>query len=383
MVIALHQLVARGQTAWLDSISRDLIQSGALTMLISRGICGGSLDPASYARVGARGRGGTLAGLNTVRAADTPATYEALLLEDGRRAAELLRARYEQSRGQDGFVGVPVPPGLADNTAGTVAEARRRYQHLARPNVMIEVPATTAGLPAIRQLIAEGISVNTTLIFSLDRYQQVVDAYLEGLEQRVAAGERLASVAAVASFGVSPVDNEVDRRLRGLARATGDAALRRSLAALRGQAAIANAQVAYQHFRQRFSSARFAALCAQGAQVQRLLWAGTEVQELDGGDTRYVEALIRPETIAALALPTLEAFEDHGQVRRVADQPLEKAHAALQALAEAGINLTEVADYLLAQGVQAMADPFRQRHPPILLPQAALVGAESAALPGG
>jgi transaldolase len=379
MTIALHQLAALGQTAWLDSISHDLIQSGALTVLIQRGIRGGSLDPASYAPLVARGGGGLLARPDAVHAASAPATYEALLLEDGRRAAAMLRAIYEQSRGQDGFVGVPVPPHLAHDTEGTVTAARRFYQQVARPNVMIEVPATAAGLPAMRQLIAEGISVNATLVFSLDRYKQVVDAYLEGLEQRAATGDPLASVAAVASFGVGPVDTAVDRQLRSIQLAAGDAAQREALDALRGQAALANAQAAYQHFRQRFRSARFAALSAQGAQMQRLLWTGTEVKESGCGDTRYVEALIGPETIAALALPTLEAFEDHGRLRQMTDQPVDRAYATLQALIAAGIALPEVADDLLAQGVRALAAPFRRVEAELRPPQVLRTSAQANA----
>ena len=352
--------MALGQTVWLDSISHDLIQSGALTVLIQRGIRGGSVDPTSYAPLVARGRGGLLAGPYDARAASASTIHEALLLEDGRWAAQLLRATYEQSRGQDGFASVPVTPGLAHDTAGIVAAARRLYQRLECPNVMIEVPATVAGLAAMRQLIAEGISVNATLIFSLDRYKEVVDAYLEGLEQRAAAGEPLASVAAVASFGIGPVDYEVDRRLRGLQLVAGDAAQRRAIDALFGEAAIANARVAYQHFRQRFSSARFAALRARGARVQRLLWAGTEIKEPGCGDTRYVEALLGPETIAALTLPTLEAFEDHGRLRRMVDQQVDEAYATLHALVAAGINMTDVADALQARGIRAAADPLRR-----------------------
>jgi transaldolase len=374
MTIALHQLAALGQTVWLDSISHDLIESGALTVLIQRGIRGGSLDPASYAPLVACGSGGLLARPYAVHAASAPATYEALLLEDGRRAAELLRAIYEQSRGQDGFVGVPVPPHLAHDTAGTVAAARRLYQSIARPNVMIEVPATEAGLPALRQLIAEGISVNATLVFSLDRYKQAVDAYLAGLEQRTAAGEPLASVAAVASFGVGPVDTAVDRQLRDLHLAAGDAAQRRALDALLGQAALANAQAVYQHFRQRFSSGRFAALHARGAQVQRLLWVGTEIKEPGYGDTRYIEALIAPETSAALALPMLEAFEDHGRLCPLADQQVAEAYATLEALVAAGINLPEVADDLLARSLRAAAEPFRRLAPATRPPPVALAG---------
>jgi transaldolase/glucose-6-phosphate isomerase len=379
MTIALHQLAALGQTVWLDSISHDLIQSGALTVLISRGIRGGTLDLANYAPLIARRRGGPGA---THGAGDAQAREEARLREDSRRAAEMLRAIYEQSRGQDGFAGVPVAGSLAHDPAGLVEEARRLYQDIARPNVMIEVPSTPAGIAALRQLIAEGISVQATLLFSLDAYKQVVDAYLDGLEDRAAAGHPLASVAAVAGFGIGPIDREVDRRLRNLRLTARDEAGCRAVDGLLGQAALANAWVAYQHFRQRFTSARFAALRAQGAQVQRLLWAGTELTPSGCGDTRYVDALIGPETIAALALPTLEAFEDHGRLRPMADHHLNDAYATLQALAEVGINLPEVADYLRAQGLRAAANPFGQRPPAAVFPQAALVGAGLAAPSG-
>jgi transaldolase len=379
MAIALPQLMALGQTVWLDSISHDLIQSGALTVLIRDGIRGGTIDPASYPQMAVRRRGGIPASRYAARAAGVHPTYEAWLLEDSRWAADLLRGSYEQSRGQDGFAGVPITPELAHDTVGTVVEARRLYQCLARPNVMIEVPATAAGLRAIRQLIAEGISVNATLLFSLDHYKQVVDAYLDGLEQRAAAGQPLASVAAVASFGVSPVDDEVDRRLRGMQLAASVARQRGALDALRGQAAIANARIAYQHFRQRFNSARFTALRAQGAQVQRLLWAGMEVKEPGGGDTRYVDALIGPETIAALALPTLEAFEDHGRLRRMVDQPVDAADTTVQALAAAGIHLPDVAEALLARGIRAAAGPLQRLTIASRPQQVALAGPRVAA----
>ena len=382
MTPALHQLMALGQTVWLDSISRDLIHSGALSVLITRGIRGGSIDPASYRPTLARPRwGGLSPAPYGIPAATAPATGAAGLQEDSRRAAEMLRAIYEQSRGQDGFAGVPVPPGLAHDPAGLVAEAQRLYDAIARPNVMIEVPATPAGIAACRRLTAEGISVQATLIYSLDRYKQVVDAYLDGLEQRAAAGQPLASVAAVAGFGIGPVDTEVDRRLRSLHFAARGEAAPCALDALLGQAALANARVVYRHFQQRFTSARFAALRAQGAQVQRLLWAGTEVTLPAWRDTRYVEALIAPGTIAALALPALEAFEEHGRLRPMADAHLAEAYATLHALTEVGINLPEVADYLLAQGLRAAADPSRRRDQATPLHQAALVGAGSVAPP--
>jgi transaldolase/glucose-6-phosphate isomerase len=358
MTIAVHQLMAMGQTVWLDSISHDLIRSGALTVLITQGIRGGTIDPVSYAPTVTRWRGDAwLAGAPIPRAA-TGAPDEAVLLADGRQTADLLRATYEQSRGQDGFAGVPINPGLAHNTTGMVAEAQRLYQALARPNVMIAVPATEAGIAALRQLVAAGISVQTTLLFSVDRYKQVVDAYLGGLEQRAAAGQPLSSVAAVAAFGVSPLDHEVDRQLCGLQRGAREGAPLGALDPLLGQAALASARVVYQHFRQQFGSARFTALRAQGAQVQRLLWAGTEVKNPGCADTRYVEALIGPDTIAALALPTLEAFEDHGWLRPMGSTPPDEAEATLHALSERGINLAEVADYLLANGLWAAADPF-------------------------
>jgi transaldolase len=377
----MHQLMAMGQTVWLDSISHDLIRSGALTVLISQGIRGGTIDPVSYAPTVTRRRGDEwLVGAPVARAA-TGATYEALLLADGRQTADLLRATYEQSRGQDGFASVPINPGLAHDTTGMVAEARRLYQALARPNVMIAVPATEAGIAALRQLVAAGISVHTTLLFSVDRYKQVVDAYLGGLEQRAAAGQPLASVAAVAGFGVSPLDHEVDRQLRGLQCADRGEAPPRPIDALLGQAALASARVVYQHFRQQFGGARFTALRAQGAQVQRLLWTGTEVKNPDCADTRYIEALIGPDTIAALALPTLEAFEDHGRLRLMADTPPDDAEATLHALRERGINLAEVADYLLTKGLWAAADPF-WRDPVTPRRPVALAGSRAALPPG-
>jgi transaldolase len=378
MMIALQQLAALGQTVWLDSISHDLINSGALTELISHGIRGGTIAPVSNAPVLARRRGGPSP--PRYGGGEAEAALEARLCEDSRRAAEMLRAIYEQSRGQDGFAGVPIAAGLAHDPAAIVAEAQRLYREIARPNVMIEVPATAAGIAAVRRLVVQGISVQATLLFSLDGYQQVVDAYLDGLEQRAAAGQSLASVASVAGFAIGPLDNEVDRRLCSLPRSARGAPGGRIVDALRGLAALATAQVAYQHFRQRFTSARFATLRAHGAQVQRLLWAGTEVSAPGSEATRYVDALIGAETIAALSLPTLEAFEEQGRLRRMDDQHLEEAYATLHSLTEAGINLTEVADYLLAQGLRAAAAPFRQ-HPAPLFQQVALAG--FVAPPGG
>ena len=376
MMNALQQLAAMGQTVWLDSISHDLIDSGALTELISSGIRGGTVAPVSNAPVLARRRGGP-----GPPREEAETELEARRCEDSRRAAEMLRAVYEQSRGQDGFAGVPIAARLAHDPAAIVAQAQRLYRGIARPNVMIEVPATAAGIAAVRRLVAEGISVQATLLFSLDGYQQVVDAYLDGLEQRAAAGQPLSSVAAVAGFGVGPIDNEVDRRLCSLPRSARGAPGGRIVDALRGLAALATAQVVYQHFRQRFASARFATLRAQGAQVQRLLWAGTAVSDPGSDATRYVDALIGAETIAALSLPTLEAFEEQGRLRPMDDHHRAEAAATLHSLAEAGINLTEVADYLLAQGLRAAADPFRQQQFVPLFQPVALAG--SAAPSGG
>jgi transaldolase len=281
--------------------------------------------------------------------ATTEEIYEALAFEDIASTADLLRPVYDRTQGVDGYVSIEVSPHLAHNTTGTVAQAKRIFTTLGRPNVMIKVPATPAGLPAITTLIADGINVNVTLIFAVDRYEQVAKAYLAGLAQRAARGQSPREVASVASFFVSRIDTLVDQWLERQDRAT---------PALFGQAAIASSKLVYERYQTMFGGDRFAALKAQGARVQRPLWGSTSTKNPDYSDVLYVEELIGPNTVNTIPHHTLEAFRDHGRVSETLMQDVDAAHATLTRLAELGLDMTQVTDELLRQGVTAFANSF-------------------------
>jgi transaldolase len=280
------------------------------------------------------------------------------VVEDIRAAADVLRPIHDRTLGLDGYASVEVAPGLAHDTQGTIEEARKLFDLIGRPNVMVKVPATEAGLPAIRQLTAEGLNVNITLIFAVEYYEQVIDAYLGGLEALAAADKPLDRVASVASFFVSRVDAEVDRRLAGLIAAAPDEARRMELAALQGKAAIANARIAYERFQQAFSGARFRALSSHGARPQRPLWASTGVKNPAYRDVLYVEQLIGPLTVNTMPPATLEAFQDHGCVERTVDQDFDQAHQTIRELEAAGVSMKDVTDKLQVEGIAAFADSF-------------------------
>lgn len=284
--------------------------------------------------------------------------YEELVIGDIRAAADVLRPLYEQTNGQDGYVSIEVAPALAHDTHGTVEEARKFYSIIDRPNVFVKVPATDAGIPAIRQLIGEGINISITLIFAIEYYEQVIDAYLDGLEQLAADGKPLDKVASVASFFVSRVDTEVDKRLGELIEAEQDEVRRKEREALLGKAAIANARIAYEHFQKKFAGERFAALKAQGARVQRPLWASTGTKDPAYSDVLYVEELIGPDTVNTMPQATIEAFQDHGRVERTVDRNLDEAHQTIQKLASVGISMQDVTDKLQIDGVKAFAASF-------------------------
>jgi transaldolase len=269
---------------------------------------------------------------------------------------EVLRPVHEASGGTDGFVSLEVAPALAHDTEGTVSSARSLHGRVDRPNLLVKVPATAEGVPAVRTLISEGISINVTLIFSLERYGQVIEAYLAGLEDRLAAGVTdLSDVASVASFFVSRVDTEVDRRLEHLADG---AAGSTDILALRGRAAVAQAQQAYQRFRAAFSGPRWAALAGRGAREQRPLWASTSTKNPAYPDLLYVDQLIGPDTVNTMPDPTVEAFVDHGTVARTVDADPAQSAGVLEALAAAGIDMADVARVLEDEGVAAFAKSF-------------------------
>ena len=269
--------------------------------------------------------------------------YWELAVQDVTDALVVLRPTFDNSHGSDGFVSIEVAPELARDTEATIAAAARLHERIARPNLLVKVPATAEGIPAIAALIGRGLSINITLIFSLSRYAQVIDAYLEGLETFTADGGDLAAVHSVASFFVSRVDTEVDHRLEQIG---GEDAL-----ALRGRAAVAQARLAYQIFRNRFASARWEKLAACGARVQPPLWASTSTKNPDYPDTLYVDSLIGPDTINTMAEATITAFEDHGTLARTVDTGIEQAHRVMDDLRTVGVDMDDVGHALEDQGV--------------------------------
>nr|MBI2903892.1 bifunctional transaldolase/phosoglucose isomerase [Chloroflexota bacterium] len=338
-----------GQAIWYDNIRRAMLTSGELQRLLDDGVLGVTSNPAIFEKA-IVGSIDYDTALETLSAAghDTDAIYEALVLDDIAAAADLLRPIYDRTNGRDGYISVEVRPTLAHDTEGTVAEARRLFAALARPNVMIKVPATPAGIPAIETLIGEGINVNVTLIFSLESYEWVAQAYLAGLERRARAGEDVTRVDSVASFFVSRVDTAVDRQLESLIRAGRD-----DLRPLLGQAAIANSKLAYARFRELFGGERFAALRRAGAKPQRPLWASTGTKNPQYPDVLYVEALIGPDTVNTVPPGTLAAFKDHGRAAATLEAGLEEARHVLAQLTEAGIDLAAVTRDLQDEGVRA------------------------------
>lgn len=344
----LDQLSNLGQSIWLDFIRRSFITSGDLQRLVDQGLRGVTSNPSIFEKAiaGSADYDEKLAAL--VEANRTTAEiYEALVLEDIQQAADILRPVYDATKGADGYVSLEVSPTLAHDTEGTIAEARRLFALLDRPNVMIKVPATQTGIPAIETLIAEGININVTLIFSLAHYKAVVEAYLRGLEKLAASGGDVSSVASVASFFISRVDTAVDTLLEG----TGSAELQ-------GKIAIANAKVAYKHFQQTFGSARWDKLAAQGARVQRPLWASTGTKNPGYPDTLYIDSLIGPNTVNTVPPATLTAYLDHGQVVQSLSSGSDEARLQLARLSELGINLDAVTQQLQDDGVAAFVKAF-------------------------
>ncbi len=345
-----------GQSIWYDNISRGLFQTGELQGLIDQGVSGLTANPTIFEKAitGSTDYDEALRGL-AAAGKSVNEIYEDLVISDIQSAADLLRPAYDRSDGVDGYASLEVSPRLAADTAGTVAEARRFFAALDRPNVLIKVPATPEGIPAIRQLIGQGINVNVTLIFSLEAYRQVQEAYISGLEDLAGKGGDLSRVASVASFFVSRVDVAVDNALDGQVERGNSAA-----SGLRGLAAVANAKLAYQAFEETFGGQRFAALKTIGARVQRPLWASTGTKNAAYSDVLYVDSLMGPHTVNTMPDATLEAFQDHGQVTQAITQGVSEAQDTVNSLASAGISLSSVTDQLLADGVKAFADSFDQ-----------------------
>ncbi len=345
-----------GQAVWLDYIRRGLIKSGELTQLITLGISGLTANPTilEKAIVGSTDYDEALSGLS--RASKSALQiYETLVVDDIVATADLLRPIYNRTDGADGYACIEITPLVAFDTSKTVSEARRLFRVLSRPNVMVKVPATAEGIPAIRQLTAEGINVNVTLIFSLDYYDQVKEAYVSGLEELVRRGGDPAGVASVASFFLSRIDTAVDNLLEERLK-QGET----ELAALPGKAAIASAKAAYRRFEDSFYGRHFDALKAKGARVQRLLWASTGTKNPAYSDLKYVESIIGRDTVNTMPLATIHAFLDHGHAETTLEQGLEEAEQTLKELGARGINLKEITDRLLADGIKAFDDSFEK-----------------------
>ncbi len=353
----IEQLHQQGQSIWLDYIERGMVQSGELQAKVDDGVRGVTSNPTIFQQAIAKSNA-YAADLTSLAKQQQSAKriFETLAIADIQAACDVLCTVYASSQGKDGFVSIEVAPDLAYDTEATIAEARRLHAAVDRPNLMVKVPATAAGIPAIRQLIADGININVTLIFALERYAEVKEAYLSGLEDRIAAGKEIGHIASVASFFVSRVDSNVDARLDKVMQANprqADAAR-----GLQGKIAVANAKLAYRQFQQVFAGSRWEKLAAAGAQLQRPLWASTSTKNPAYPELLYVDTLIGPHTVNTMPPATLTAFADHGDVARTVDAGLDEAGAAVRQLADLGISLTEVTAELEHEGVQKFADSY-------------------------
>jgi transaldolase len=345
----LHDLYQQqGQSPWLDNLRRGWLTGGELARWVEAGVRGITSNPTIFQKAIAGSEeydDQFTASINGGTSVDD--TYWALVMDDIRNALKLLRPVYDESDGLDGYVSLEVAPSLAKDRDGTIASARDLARRIDEPNLFVKIPATAEGVEAIRQVVSEGLNINVTLIFAIERYEDVMEAYISGLE---AYDGDLSRVASVASFFVSRVDTEVDRRLEAIGT---DEAL-----ALRGKAAVANAQVAYQRYLAKFSGPRWEALAARGARVQRPLWASTSTKNPDFPDTLYVDPLIGPDTVNTMPEATLEAFEDHGTVARTIDVDFQAANDTLDAIRAVGVDIDEVGRVLEEQGVASFAKSF-------------------------
>ncbi len=355
------RLLDYGQSVWLDYIRRDLLTGGGLKKLIDEdGLRGMTSNPAIFEK--AIGESSlyddVLKSLASRPDLDTVGRYEQLAIRDIQDAADLLRVVYDSSKCRDGYVSLEVSPYLARDTAKTIAEAQRLWKAVNRPNVMIKVPGTAEGIPAIKQLISEGININVTLLFAQEVYEQVANAYIEGLETLAARGGDLRKVASVASFFISRIDTLIDGMLADKLKSATDPAQKALLTGLQGKVAIANGKLTYQRYEAIFSGPRWQALAAKGAQTQRVLWASTSTKNPAYRDVMYVEELIGPDTVDTIPPATLDAFRDHGKLRDSLQEDVASAKKVMDNLPSAGISMQAVTTKLTDDGVKLFADAF-------------------------
>ncbi len=358
------EIKAYGQSIWMDNLTRDLIRSGELKRMIDdRGIRGITSNPAIFEKAIAGNKiydadieKGISASLPTYK------IYESLVFDDIRHACDIFRPVYEESNKLDGYISIEVPPTLADDTEATIAEARRYYQEIGRENVMIKIPGTAAGLPAVEEVIADGINVNVTLLFSVESYVNTAWAYIRGLEKRVSEGKDISNIASVASFFLSRIDINIDKRIddklsSGVDRIEKEAALK----AVKGKVAIANAKIAYQKYKEIIQTDRWKALAEKGAKVQRLLWASTSTKDPHYSDVMYVDELVGPDTVNTLPPNTIEACADHCDVANRIETGVEEAYHLIESLKDPDIDIdiNQVMDELLVEGIDKFVKPFQ------------------------
>ena len=346
----LYQLIAQGQSVWLDSIRRSQVQSGELaTLLETMALRGETSNPSIFEKaiVGSNDYDADIQAF-AAQGMDTLAIYEKLATDDVRAACDVFGRLYEDTSGTDGFVSIEVSPRLAYDTLGTIQEADRLWATVARPNLMVKIPGTSAGVPAIEEALYNGLNINVTLLFSVQAYEQVAWAYVRALERRAAEGKPVNRIASVASFFVSRIDTLADKLLGA------------ENAALHGKLAVANAQIAYERFEKIFMSERWLALQALGARVQRPLWASTSTKNPAYRDVVYVETLIGPHTVNTMPMETINAFADHGVVKRTVDADFAAAHQVVADVQAAGVSLNAVTNQVLEEGVEKFAEAFTQ-----------------------
>jgi transaldolase len=362
MTNPLLQLKAQGQSVWYDTVDRAQLDNGLFKRLVDEdGVVGVTSNPTIFQKSISHGDAYDEQITQLVREGkSTGEIYEALAIRDIRTVADMLLPIYERANRQDGFVSLEVSPDLARDTDATLAEARRFWKMVDRPNLMIKIPATPEGLPDVRQALYEGININITLIFSIEDYRKVADAFISALEERNAEGKAISHIASVASFFVSRVDTLVDQLLENKIKASSDSAERQKLKSLEGKAAIANARLVYQDFKHIFHSPRFETLKHSGAHVQRPLWASTSTKNPAYRDVLYAEELIGPDTVDTMPLETVENFRNHGKVRLSVEDNIQQAREELEALEKVGIHYDQVTKQLQDEGVQKFADSFHE-----------------------
>jgi transaldolase / glucose-6-phosphate isomerase len=358
----LRGLLEYGQSPWMDYVRRDLLTSGALKKLIQEdGLMGMTSNPTIFEKAitGSKDYADILESPEA-KELDAKGVYEKIAIRDVQDATDIFRPVYQQTKRRDGYVSLEVSPLLANDTQGTIAEARRLWKSVGRENVMIKVPGTVEGLPAIRQLLEEGLNINITLLFAQSFYEQVAEAFLSALESRAKKGQDISHIASVASFFVSRIDTLVDSQIDAKLKTETDASRRALLTSLQGKIAIANARLTYRKYQELYGAPRWKALAAKGAQTQRLLWASTSTKNPKYRDVLYVEELIGADTIDTIPPATFDAFRDHGRLRPSLTENVEEAAKTMASLEKAGISMKEVTEKLVVDGVKLFANAFNQ-----------------------